>query len=193
MVKSYQSCVPSAFRNTDSHIYHTPSNHSKMPLHCCIAEPKDAPHIAAIHMSAFASNAMLLAQFRTAAARQALQPIIEQKTLTEIEDANTTVLVVKLSATPDGVDEKDSELRDDVDAPAAEGTIIAFAKWAHPTGSEEEEEEEHHDTPWTWPEGTAVDVIAGWKKVTDKAQKVELYERACYSKLSKPITIYKHP
>lgn len=166
-----------------------------MPLYCCAAKPKDAPRIAAIHMAAFASNPMLLAQFRTAAAREALQPIIAQKTLTEIEDANTTVLVVKIGATPDGEDEKDSELRNDVNAPSAEGTIIAFAKWAHPTESEEEEEEEeeeeHHDTPWTWPEGTAVDVLAGWKKCTDKAQREAMGPQACYSKLSRPSMIYK--
>lgn len=63
-------------------------------LHIRVATPQDAPRIAEIHMAAFGPNAMLHAQFPTPAIRQGLQTCVEDKALADINDQNTTVLVV---------------------------------------------------------------------------------------------------
>lgn len=165
---------------TKFHIYCSHSNPPAMALRCCIASPKDAPRIASIHTAAFQSNTMLLAQFRSTASRQALTHIIEQKTLAEIRDSNTTVLTVKRSGASRNICEKESS--HDVDAMSADGEIIAFAKWAHPNPIAQEEDQEE-EVSWIWPEGTAVDVLDGWTKVVEEAQVAAMGSQACYRKL----------
>jgi len=66
-----------------------------MPLHLSLATPEDAPRIAEIHMAAFATNGMLLAQFPTPEIRAALQISIEEKALADIKDDKISVLVVR--------------------------------------------------------------------------------------------------
>lgn len=143
-----------------------------MQLKMCIAEPEDASRIAGIHMAAFASNAMLLAQFPSLVVCQALQHSIELKALADIRDSNTTVLVVRsnMKGLSDSLSESLSE----------QGDIIAFAKWAHPTGLNDGYEEPR----WIWPEGTAFDVLAEWTQLTEEARTTALGSQACYRKSS---------
>lgn len=147
-----------------------------MSLQCCIAEPKDAPRIGEIHMAAFASNAMLLAQFPSADVRHALQHSVELKALADIEDSNTTVLVVRGSGMQTIPDEK--ELSNASGAPSSDGIIIAFAKWAHPTKPEDEYEE----PPWIWPEGTALHILEDWTGRVEAAQTTAMDSQVCYRK-----------
>jgi ribosomal protein S18 acetylase RimI-like enzyme len=147
-----------------------------MLLRCCIAEPKDAPRIAEIHMAAFASNAMLLAQFRSAEVRHALQHSIRLKAVADIEDPNTTVLIVKRGGVHTMLDEKESS--SSLGTSSSDGSIIAFAKWAHPTKPDDEYEE----PPWVWPEGTALDVLDGWTRLVEEAQTTAMGSQACYRK-----------
>jgi hypothetical protein len=147
-----------------------------MVLRCCVAEHKDAPRIAEIHMTAFKSNAMLLAQFRSAEVREALQLSIESKALADIQDPNTTVLIVQKSGASTDLDKK--ELNNNVGAPLTEYTTIAFAKWAHPTAPDDDYEEPQ----WTWPEGTSLDVLTDWTKLVEEAQKEAMGSQVCYRK-----------
>jgi hypothetical protein len=139
-----------------------------MPIQCCIAEPGDASRIADIHTAAFASNAMLLAQFPSAEVRQALQHSIELKALADIRDPDTTVLTVR---------KNEKALSDESDKLS---DIIAFAKWAHPIGPNDGYEE----PLWIWPEGTAFDVLAEWTQLMEEAQTTAMGSQACYRKSS---------
>ncbi|OAL51696.1 hypothetical protein IQ07DRAFT_671792 [Pyrenochaeta sp. DS3sAY3a] len=145
-----------------------------MLLRCCIAEPEDAPRIAEIHMAAFASNAMLLAQFRSTAVRHALQHSIELKALSDIEDSKTTVLFIRRDGMQTMLDEKESS--NALGIPLSDSTIIAFAKWAHPT----EPHDEYEEPPWIWPEGTALDVLDDWTRLVEEAQTRAMGSQACY-------------
>ncbi|KAI1137573.1 putative GNAT family acetyltransferase [Hypoxylon sp. FL0543] len=124
-----------------------------MDLELGPATQADARRIAEIHMAAFRDNAMLQAQFPTAAVRQALQKCIELKALADINDPNVTVLVVK---------EKDD--------------IIAFAKWSHPIP----DAENYAETPWIWPDGTDETVLAAWSEKTEEAFKHAMGTVPCY-------------
>ena len=94
----------------------------------------DADSIASVHMAAFGSNAMLLAQFPTAAARHDLERCIAEKALADIQDSMMRVLVVR-----------------DLDK------VISFAKWHLPIRSLEYEE-----SPWHWPPETNRAVLNSW-------------------------------
>jgi ribosomal protein L12E/L44/L45/RPP1/RPP2 len=59
------------------------------------AVPADAVRIAEIHVAAFSSNAMLLAQFPTPEARKGLQESARVKALADIADPKISVLVVR--------------------------------------------------------------------------------------------------
>ena len=88
------------------------NHHTKeldMALTLCPASECDVDCIADIHMAAFGANAMLRAQFPTAAIRSELRTCIVQKALDDIRDPKKAVLVVK-----DG------------------NEIISFAKWDLP-------------------------------------------------------------
>jgi hypothetical protein len=156
-----------------------------MSLQCCIAGAKDAPRIAEIHMAAFRSNAMLLAQFRTAEVRRALQHSIELKALADINDPHTTVLVVRRSGVP-SIPEKES--RDGASATSSGDAIIGFAKWAHPT----EPHNEYEEPPWIWPEGTAFDVLAEWTSLVEEAQVKAIGSQPCYRKSSNGYERFKN-
>jgi hypothetical protein len=145
-----------------------------MALLCRIAEPKDAARIAEIHMAAFGSNKMLLAMFPSAVVRQAVQHIIKLKALSNIQDPNTTVLTVQRSAT--GTSHDEERPNDNTIVQLEDSTIIAFAKWAHPTESDNGSLEPQ----WTWPEGTALDVLSDWGKLMEEAQAAAIGPHSCY-------------
>ncbi|KAF2475795.1 uncharacterized protein BDR25DRAFT_339793 [Lindgomyces ingoldianus] len=155
-----------------------------MPLALSVALPADSGRIAEIHMAAFGPNAMLRAQFPTPAVRDALQRSIESKALADILDPKTTVLVVRDldQAAPGGKDQSDqsTDVRftgDEHDEDACKkGTIISFAKWAHPVA----EDEEYEEPPWHWPEGTALEVLNEWTKQMEEAQEKVVGSTPCY-------------
>jgi hypothetical protein len=126
-----------------------------MPLKLIQASESDSPRIADIHMSAFGTNKMLLAQFPTPAARAGLWTSVVEKTLAEIRDPKWDVLLVK--------DEQS-------------GKIIGFAKWRRPIWDEEEYVEE----PWVWPEGTAMGILDEWTERVEAAGGKVLGTRPCY-------------
>lgn len=70
-----------------------------MALTLCPASEPDADCMADIHMAAFGHNAMLRAQFPTAALRSELRKSIAQKALADIRDPKKAVLVVKTAMT----------------------------------------------------------------------------------------------
>lgn len=129
-----------------------------MPLHLSLASETDAPRIAAIHMAAFGTNAMLLAQFPSPTVREELQTCIATKALADIRDAKIAVLVI----------------RDD-----DEDEVVSFAKWSLPVG----EGESHVEAPWLWPEGTDLEVLDRWTGLVEGAKERVVGEGVCYRKL----------
>ncbi|KAI1774843.1 putative GNAT family acetyltransferase [Hypoxylon cercidicola] len=145
-----------------------------MSLTLAFAEHEDAARIAEIHMAAFGSNAMLLAQFPTPTVRDALQKSIEFKALADIDDPRTTVLVVRCSSLACSsdvtkLDETNCEHR-------PRGNAIAFAKWAHPVSIEED----YTEPPWIWPAGTDLKTLGDWTQVTEQAQSHAVGDAPCY-------------
>ena len=119
------------------------------------ATESDAGAIAAIHMAAFGSNALLLAQFPTPAIRDELQTCIAEKAAADIRDPKIAVLVVR---------DQDS--------------IISFAKWHLPVKSSEE----YSETPWRWPKGTNLAILDTWAKKVESAEESHLGDTPCYRK-----------
>lgn len=115
-----------------------------MALQLTFATEVDASCIADIHMAAFATNEMLLAQFPTPSVRQALWTCIAKKAADDIRDPHTAVLLIK-----------DKDLN---------GEIISFAKWNLPTSSPTNE------APWIWPEGTRIDILHQWTEKVESAK-----------------------
>ncbi|KAH8164426.1 hypothetical protein CIB48_g3814 [Xylaria polymorpha] len=160
-----------------------------MPLRLYPAVPADAGRISEIHMAAFASNAMLLAQFQTPDVREGLRQSIRLKALADIEDPKITVLVVRdISQDSDassmtGVEDGNS-YRSDMNrmsngpnnAIAQVGKVIAFAKWSHPVGKDEEYEE----TAWIWPPGTNMKILESWGRAAEEAQEEAVGDQPCY-------------
>ncbi|KAI0025586.1 hypothetical protein F4780DRAFT_341643 [Xylariomycetidae sp. FL0641] len=101
-----------------------------------IAEPADAARIAEIHMAAFSSNTMLLAQFPTPRVREQLQESIRLKALGDIADPQVSVLVVR-------------------DETEKQHAVMAFAKWSHPVSSDQD----YNETPWIWPPCTDLGLV----------------------------------
>ncbi|MCJ1344462.1 hypothetical protein MMC31_002665 [Peltigera leucophlebia] len=125
-----------------------------MPLKLTFASEDAASRIADIHMAAFATNGMLLAQFPTSAIRDGLRDSIARKALDDIRDPHTAVLLVQ-----------DSEL---------EGEIISFAKWSLPSSTSDNE------APWIWPEGTRFDILDQWTQRVEGAKSKVLGDEPCY-------------
>ena len=125
-----------------------------MTLKLTYASEENASRIADIHMAAFATNVMLLAQFPTPAIRDGLRAAIARKALDDIRDHHTAVLLVQ-----------DSEL---------ESEIICFAKWSLPSSTSENE------APWIWPEGTRLDILDQWTQKVEGAKSKVLGDEPCY-------------
>ncbi|KAH1567043.1 hypothetical protein KXV68_007508 [Aspergillus fumigatus] len=99
------------------------------------ATEADAPRIADIHMAAFHTNGMLLAQFPTPAVRKGLWTSLVDKVVKEIRDPQWEVLVAR----------------------EADDRVVSFAKWCLPLSESTVYEEE----PWVWPEGTNMAILNG--------------------------------
>ena len=117
------------------------------------AEP-DASRIADIHMAAFASNALLLAQFPTPEIRTQFRDCIASKTAADIRDPNIAVLVAR--------DQEDQ--------------IISFAKWSLPVTDQGTDAE----TPWRWPAGSNLPVLEAWAARMEEAHRRVVGERLSY-------------
>ena len=126
-----------------------------MVLTLSAAKQQDAPRIAAIHMAAFAANAMLLAQFPSPTIREGLRDCIAQKALDDINDPNIVVLVAR--------DQDHSQ-------------IISFAKWSLPNPGGEGYEE----SPWRWPEGTHHGILNEWTQKVESAKSSVFGDGPCY-------------
>ncbi|KAL9127406.1 MAG: hypothetical protein Q9217_003702 [Psora testacea] len=125
-----------------------------MTLKLTFATERDASRIADIHMAAFATNEMLLAQFPNSAVREGLRISIARKAASDIRDPHTAVLLVK-----------DAELNN---------KTISFAKWSLPSSTSENE------APWVWPEGTRHDILDQWTERVESAKKTVLGDEPCY-------------
>ncbi|KAI0183935.1 putative GNAT family acetyltransferase [Xylaria flabelliformis] len=160
-----------------------------MPLKLYPAIPADAGRISEIHMAAFASNAMLLAQFQTPEVREGLRESIRLKAVADIKDPKISVLVVRdISQNSDTSDvrgvEDDrhypsemSRISDVGNSGKSEmGKVIAFAKWSHPVGKDENYEE----APWIWPPGTNMNILEGWGRATEEVQAKIMGDKPCY-------------
>ena len=119
------------------------------------AQESDADRIAAVHMAAFGSNALLQAQFPTAAIREQLVKCIAQKAIDDIRDPKTAVLVVR-----------------------HQNEIISFAKWSRPVL----ESEAHVEPPWQWPEGTNYAMLDPWSERVEAAKQKVLGDMPHYRK-----------
>lgn len=147
-----------------------------MPLTLSLARHADAKRIAEIHMAAFASNVMLHAQFPTPTIRDGLQRSVELKALADIDDAKTTVLVVRDS--PQAQAHRSWQRADEDSQQQAHGQVVAFAKWAHPVVVGEE----YTEPSWVWPDGTEWDILDKWTKRTEEAQQNVIGRMPCYRK-----------
>ncbi|TRX88301.1 hypothetical protein FHL15_010805 [Xylaria flabelliformis] len=160
-----------------------------MPLKLCPAVPADAGRISKIHMAAFASNAMLLAQFRTPEVREGLRESIRLKAVADIEDPKISVLVVRDIPQNSGPSDmrgveidsyypsKRSTISDVGSGKESEmGNVISFAKWSHPVGKDENYEE----APWIWPPGTNMNILEGWGKAAEEVQGQVMGDKPCY-------------
>lgn len=139
---------------------------TKMPLHIQLATASDLPEVAVriseIHMAAFSSNAMLLAQFPTPAIRSALRDTIKKKAIADINDAETAVLLVI-----------DSELPEE-----GGKNSISFAKWVRP----HDESEDYEEPAWEWPPGTDLSLIGEWTAKVEGASERVLGKRKHWRK-----------
>ena len=123
------------------------------------AAETDADRIADIHMAAFGSNALLLAQFPTPSVRTRLRDSIAAKAAGDIRDPNIAVLVVR----------------------NLENQIMSFAKWSMPVAAAEQGQGTYAETPWRWPEGTNFSVLDEWTAKMENAKQGVVGERAAYS------------
>ena len=129
-----------------------------MVLEVFSASEQDVYRITDIHVAAFGSNRNLLAQFPTAEAQEALHTSLVEKSVGDVSDPHTAVLVVR-----------DTELNSE---------IVSFAKWSLPTLNSENE------TPWRWPVEARHDLLKIWTTVVEETQESVLRNEACYSKQS---------
>ncbi|KAL8844817.1 MAG: hypothetical protein Q9176_000917 [Flavoplaca citrina] len=113
----------------------------------------DADRIADVHMAAFGSNALLLAQFPTRDVRTQLRDCIAKKAADDIRDPYIAVLVVH-----------------------DQDKIVSFAKWSLPITASEAYVEE----PWAWPDGTNFHVLREWTGKVEEAQQRILGELPSY-------------
>ncbi|PGH26821.1 hypothetical protein AJ80_01398 [Polytolypa hystricis UAMH7299] len=125
-----------------------------MALTLCEATESDANRIADIHMAAFGSNLMLLAQFPNPSVRKELWVSLVNKTIGEIRDPKWAVLLVR--------DEN--------------GEIVSFAKWCLPIHVSEN----YVESPWEWPEGTDMKVLNEWTEIVENAERKVLGDEPCY-------------
>ena len=127
-----------------------------MTLKITVASEEDAARISDIHMAAFGTNEMLLAQVPTEKARQGLRKCIARKAAGDIKDPRIDVLLVR-----------DTKI---------DNQAIAYAKWSSPSSTSETE------TPWIWPDGTRHDILDEWIKILSEADVSIMGNEPCYRK-----------
>ena len=137
-----------------------------MALELSVALESDADRIAAVHMAAFGTNALLQAQFPTAAIREQLQLCIAKKAVDDIKDPKTAVLVVR-----------------------HQNEVISFAKWSLPVLASER----YVEPPWQWPEGTNYAVLDPWTERVEVAKEKILGDAPHYRKLLRDSLFYQSP
>ena len=120
------------------------------------ATESDASRIADIHMAAFGSNPLFLAQFPTPAIRHQLRSRIAQKAADDIRDPYVAVLVIR--------DQKQ---------------VVSFAKWSLPV----EASAIYVEAPWVWPEGTDLAVLEQWTEMVEGAKQRALGGLPAYRRL----------
>ncbi|CAJ2513106.1 Uu.00g012250.m01.CDS01 [Anthostomella pinea] len=145
------------------------------------ADKDDATRIAEIHMTAFGSNAMLLAQFPTEESREGLLHSSVIKTKADIDDPNTTVLVIRdvdnvQSRTNSPSAQSSNTQSNDGARPEKTGLAIAFAKWTHPIPKDGE----YTEPQWIWPPGTDLGLLEDWLTTIEKAQSRTVGDTPCY-------------
>ncbi|CAF9932450.1 MAG: hypothetical protein HETSPECPRED_008363 [Heterodermia speciosa] len=128
-----------------------------MKLRVTTAAEPDADRIAAVHMAAFGTNALLRAQFPSSNIRTKLWKCIAAKAAADIRDPNIAVLVVR-----------DQEDR-----------IISFAKWSLPV-TLEQDHGSYTEKPWRWPEGSNFPVLDEWAAKLERAHRNVLGETPSY-------------
>ena len=133
-----------------------------MRLKITAATVHDADRIADIHMAAFGTNALLLAQFPTPNVRTQLRDCIAAKAAADIRDPNIAVLVVR----------------------DQENQIISFAKWNLPVSVTEQGQGLYVEAPWNWPEGTNFAVLDEWTARMENAKQSVIGDRPSYSESS---------
>lgn len=131
-------------------------------------------------MSAFASNGMLLAQFSSPDVRAQLQLAIVDKTLRDLRDAKTAVLVVKAGAIAEPKSEPEPTQGENglgpEQGPTQEKEIISYARWILPSAKEEG----YVEPPWRYPKGTQWRVLDQWTELVEQAEERGLKGRPCY-------------
>jgi hypothetical protein len=131
-----------------------------MVLHLFAAATADVDQIAAVHLAAFDSNALLHAQFPTLSSRAALQQILSQEMFATIQNNHSgkVVLVVR-----------------DTDA---ENQIISFAKWDLPGLSKDPS-----SLGSTWPEDCQEQYLNEYYDKAEAAKNRVVGDHPCYRKL----------
>lgn len=133
-----------------------------MALELTCATSSDASRIAEIHMTAFGSNPLLLAQFPSPTIRRQLRSCIAQKAADDIHDPYIAVLVVR-----------DHENR-----------IVSFAKWSLPVPAAAVAAGMGVETPWVWPDGSNLVLLERWTKLVERAERRALSGGLAYRRLS---------
>ncbi|KAF2116895.1 hypothetical protein BDV96DRAFT_658157 [Lophiotrema nucula] len=134
-----------------------------MSLKLCFARSEDAARIAEIYMMAFDGNAMVHAQFPTNTALREFQQVIQARTLVDIADVNTTILVVRGTT---ATNERSNETNDTPETILESETIMGAAKWSHPV----EVQDENFKAPHTWSDECSSAALQDWRRVTEKAE-----------------------
>ncbi|KAK6822643.1 Amidase signature enzyme [Apiospora arundinis] len=126
-------------------------------LHMRVATRQDAPRIAEIHMAVFTQNALLHAMFPSPATRKAFRICLEDMALDDIEDPESTVLVVTTSS--DGL-----------------SLHLPCGRFLPPPGKDEDDDE----PDWKWPEGTDTELVEAWHAKTAEAERHAVGDTLCY-------------
>jgi len=131
-----------------------------MALEPTFATESDASRIAEIHMAAFGSNPLFLAQFPSPAIRDQLRSRIAQKAADDIRDPHIAVLVVR-----------------------DQNRVVSFAKWSLPV----EASAIYVEAPWVWPEGTDIAVLEQWTEIVEGAKQRALGGLPAYRTLCRSL------
>ncbi|CAN9109141.1 unnamed protein product [Alternaria alternata] len=133
-----------------------------MAISITSAEPKDAPHIAALHVQAFSSNVLMRAIYPTPAIWAAFQGSVEEKFTADIHDPNMTVLVARHT---------------DEAGTGEQGKIVGYAVWCHPVRTEGTA---WKPPAWKLPAGTDWSVLRPWLAAAGKVSREVIGDRPHY-------------